>query len=62
VRPFDWLSRYRRVDLVDVPGEDDLRARARPGDDRLHLMGGEVLGLVHDEERVLFPLPWFRRF
>ena len=44
-----------------------------------YLVGGEVLGLVHDEElghevvvadpdfapmdaqRVLFPLPWFRR-
>ncbi len=35
------------------PGEDHLRPLARARDDRLHLVGGEVLGLVHDEEDVV---------
>src|SRR6185295_1096898 len=34
-----------RVDLVDVAGENDLRVLARAGDDRLHLVRGEVLRL-----------------
>ena len=41
------------VDLLDVAGEDHLRAFAGPGDDRLDLVRREVLGLVDDEEHPL---------
>ena len=38
-----------RVDLGDVAQADDLGARARAGDEGLHLLGGQVLGLVQDD-------------
>ncbi len=37
------------VDLVGVAREHDLGAVPRPGEDRLHLMRGQVLGLVDDD-------------
>src|SRR5580658_5619520 len=40
----------RIVDLPRVAREDDLRPVARPRDDRLHLVGREVLRLVDDDE------------
>src|SRR6185369_15762606 len=40
------------VDLEDVPGEDDLGVLSGPGDDRLHLVRGEVLRFVNDEDDV----------
>jgi hypothetical protein len=39
----------RGVDLVDVPGEDDLGVFAGTGDDGLHFVGCQVLRFVHDE-------------
>ncbi len=42
----------RVVDLPDVAAEHDLGAVADPGDDRLHLVGREVLRLVDDHELV----------
>ena len=41
------------VDLGHVTGEDDLRALAGAGDDRLYLMGREILGFVDDEKDAL---------
>ena len=41
------------VDLGHVAGEDDLRPLAGPRDDRLHLVGREILRLVDDEEHPL---------
>ena len=38
------------VDLVRIPGKHDFGALAHPSHDRLHLVGGEVLGLVHHHE------------
>jgi len=38
------------VDLVRVAREHDLRSLAGAGDDRLHLVGREVLRLVDDQE------------
>ena len=40
----------RVVDLRGVPDQDDLRALADAGDDRLHLVGRELLRLIEDEE------------
>ena len=43
----------RQVDLRDVAGDDDLRAEAEAREEHLHLLGGGVLGLVEDHERVI---------
>jgi len=43
------LGEVGRVDLLDVAQTHDLGAGAGPGDQRLHLLGGEVLRLVDDE-------------
>ena len=43
----------RQVDLGDVAGDDHLRAEAQPGQEHLHLLGGGVLRLVEDDERVV---------
>src|SRR5690606_10327998 len=43
----------RQVDLGDVAGDDDLRAEAEPREEHLHLLGGGVLRLVQDDERVV---------
>ena len=37
------------VDLVGIPREDHLGALPSPGEDGLHLVGREVLGLVHHQ-------------
>ena len=42
----------RRINLVDVPGEDQLGVLSRACDDRLDLMRGKVLGLIDDEDHV----------
>ena len=42
-----------KVDLGDVAGDDGLRAEAEPGEEHLHLLGGRVLRLVEDDERVV---------
>src|SRR5882757_1325820 len=39
----------RIVDLERITGEDDFSALAATGDDRLHLVRGEVLRLVDDQ-------------
>src|SRR5439155_25799262 len=43
----------RKVDLRDVPGDDDLRPEAEAGEEHLHLLGARVLRLVEDDERVV---------
>src|SRR6476620_1696924 len=37
------------VDLLRIASEDDLRPLTTAGDDRLDLVRGEVLRLIHDE-------------
>ncbi len=41
-----------QVDLGKVAGDDRLGVVAETGDEHLHLLGGGVLGLVHDDEGV----------
>ena len=43
------LGQVRGVDLLDVAQADDLGAGAGTGDQRLHLLRGEVLRLVQDQ-------------
>src|SRR4051794_28221480 len=42
-----------QVDLGDVAGDDDLGTEPEPGEEHLHLLGGRVLRLVEDDERVV---------
>ena len=42
-----------QVHLGDVAGNDHLRAEAQAGQEHLHLLGGGVLRLVKDDERVV---------
>ena len=42
-----------QVDLGDVTGNDHLRAEAQAGQEHFHLLGGGVLCLVEDDERVI---------
>ena len=44
-----WVG---QVGLGEVPGDDGLGVVAEAGDEHLHLLGGGVLGLVHDDESV----------
>ena len=46
------LGQVGRVDLRDVAEADDLGARAGARDQRLHLLGRQVLRLVDDQELV----------
>mmetsp|Transcript_6769 Transcript_6769/g.28486 ORF Transcript_6769/g.28486 Transcript_6769/m.28486 type:complete len:567 (-) Transcript_6769:681-2381(-) len=46
------LGQVGRVDLREVAQADDLGARAGARDQRLHLLGRQVLGLVDDDELV----------
>src|SRR5688572_7278763 len=47
------LPRMRKIDLRDVAGDDRLRPEAQTGQEHLHLLGGRVLRLVEDDERVV---------
>ena len=40
------------IDLENIAGKDDLGVFTGSGNDGLHLMRGEVLGLIHDETYV----------
>ncbi len=51
----------RQVDLGDVARDDHPRAEAEPGEEHLHLLGGRVLGLVEDHERVVQRAPAHER-
>src|SRR5262249_45708470 len=42
-----------QVDLRDVTGDHDLGTEPEPGQEHLHLLGGRVLRLVQDDERVV---------
>src|SRR5512146_1084556 len=42
-----------QVYLGDVAGHHDLRAEPEAGEEHLHLLGGGVLRLVEDDERVV---------
>src|SRR2546430_2206500 len=44
---------FGEVDLGDVTGNDDVRAEPESGQEHLHLLGGRVLRLVEDDERVV---------
>src|SRR5882757_3052125 len=46
------LRQVGRVDLRDVAQAHHFGARPRTGDQRLHLLGGEILGLIDDDEAV----------
>ncbi len=35
--------------LMDIPGKNDLRVLASPGNDGFHLMGGQILGLINND-------------
>src|ERR1700757_5450 len=52
-RPQTGPGAPRKVDLGDVPGDDDLRPKTQPGEEHLHLLGGGVLRLVENDERVV---------
>src|SRR3984885_16246754 len=43
----------RQVDLRNIAGDNDFRAKSQPGEKHLHLFGGGVLGFVEDDERVI---------
>ena len=43
----------RQVDLRHVAGDHRLGSEAEPGEEHLHLLGGRVLRLVEDHERVV---------
>ena len=42
-----------QVNLGDIAGDDHLRTEAQAGQEHLHLLGGGVLRLVEDDERVV---------
>ena len=42
-----------QIDLRDVAGDHRLRAEAETRQEHLHLLGGRVLRLVEDDERVV---------
>ena len=42
-----------QIHLRDVTGDDDLRSETEAGQEHLHLLGGGVLRLVEDDERVI---------
>ena len=46
------LIEVGRVDLTDVARQNDLGVFARPRDDGFDLVGGEVLGLIDDENDI----------
>src|SRR5258708_22673703 len=46
------LSQVGGIDLRDVAQAHHLGARARAGDQRLHLLGREILGLIDNNEAV----------
>ena len=47
------VRRVRQVDLRDVAGHDRLRSETEARQEHLHLLGGRVLRLVQDHERVV---------
>ena len=51
----------RQVHLGDVAGDHHLRAEAEAGEEHLHLLGGRVLRLVEDHERVVERAPAHER-
>ena len=51
----------RQIDLRDVAGDDGLRVVAEAREEHLHLLGGGVLRLVEDDERVVERAPAHER-
>ena len=50
-----------QIDLRDVAGDHGLRVVAEPRQEHLHLLGGRVLRLVEDDERVVERAPAHER-
>src|SRR5712671_7978018 len=42
-----------QIDLRDVAGDHRLGIKSQSGDEHLHLLGGSVLRLVQDDERIV---------
>src|SRR5882757_2479855 len=43
----------RQVDLRNIAGDNDFGAESQPSEKHLHLLGGGVLGLVEEDERIV---------
>src|SRR5882757_6343498 len=52
-RPQAGPGAARQVDLGDVPGDDHLGPEPQPGEEHFHLLGGRVLRLVENDERII---------
>src|SRR3982074_3021006 len=46
-----------QIDLRDVAGDHRLGIKSQAGDEHLHLLGGGVLRLVQDDERIVQGAP-----